>query len=66
MDDVDLIVKQEERREARANKQRLSANLKPSASHCIDCDEPIPQPRRVAVPGVELCIACQTISERKR
>lgn len=31
-----------------------------SASHCIDCDEPIPEARRQAVPGVQLCVECQT------
>jgi len=66
MDDVDLLVKQEERREARAKKKRLSASIRPSASHCIECDKPIPQLRRVAVPGVELCIECQTLAEEEK
>lgn len=26
---------------------------------CAECDEPIPEPRRVAIPGVKLCIDCQ-------
>lgn len=30
-----------------------------SLSHCQECDQPIPQARRDAVPGVRLCIACQ-------
>lgn len=30
-----------------------------SASHCAECDEPIPEARRKAVPGVKLCIDCQ-------
>ncbi|MBY5978096.1 DksA/TraR family C4-type zinc finger protein [Phaeobacter italicus] len=30
-----------------------------SRTHCADCDEPIPEPRRKAVPGVKLCIECQ-------
>ncbi len=28
-------------------------------SHCEACDEPIPEARRRAVPGVQLCVACQ-------
>ena len=31
----------------------------PSASHCQQCGEPIPEARRDALPGVRLCIACQ-------
>ena len=30
-----------------------------SLSHCENCDEPIPEARRLAVPGVRLCIICQ-------
>lgn len=26
---------------------------------CAECDEPIPKARRVAIPGVKLCIDCQ-------
>lgn len=35
-----------------------------SRAECVDCDEPIPEARRRAVPGVTLCLACQ--SERDR
>ena len=31
----------------------------PSAAHCQECGEPIPDARRSALPGVQLCIACQ-------
>ena len=31
----------------------------PGLSHCEECDEPIPEARRKAVPGVRLCVACQ-------
>ncbi len=30
-----------------------------SLTHCADCDEEIPEARRVAIPGVKLCIDCQ-------
>lgn len=30
-----------------------------SLSACANCDEPIPEARRIAVPGVKLCIDCQ-------
>ena len=31
----------------------------PSATHCQDCGQPIPEGRRAALVGVRLCIACQ-------
>lgn len=31
-----------------------------SAANCYECDAEIPQARREAVPGVRLCVACQT------
>jgi len=41
--------------------QRARQQLRkgPGLSHCEECDAPIPQARREAVPGVRLCIACQ-------
>jgi RNA polymerase-binding transcription factor DksA len=30
-----------------------------SATHCSYCDEPIPQARRLAVPGVQFCVEHQ-------
>lgn len=41
---------------------RLRARQTPSGeslTHCADCDEPIPEARRTALPGVKLCIECQ-------
>ena len=32
----------------------------PTATHCDECAEPIPEARRAALPGVRLCVACQT------
>jgi phage/conjugal plasmid C-4 type zinc finger TraR family protein len=31
-----------------------------SATHCAECEEPIPEARRRAIPGVKLCIDCQS------
>lgn len=30
-----------------------------SLTHCAECEEPIPEPRRTAIPGVRLCVDCQ-------
>jgi phage/conjugal plasmid C-4 type zinc finger TraR family protein len=46
---------------ARARSKQHSG---PSLRHCEECGAPIPEARRKAVPGVRLCIACQ--SERDR
>lgn len=32
----------------------------PGLTNCEECGAPIPEARRQAVPGVRLCIACQT------
>ena len=34
-----------------------------SLTHCAECEEPIPEARRKAVPGVRLCIDCQAASD---
>lgn len=35
-----------------------------SLTHCEECDEPIPERRRLAIPGVRLCIRCQSEFEK--
>ena len=31
----------------------------PGLTHCEECDAPIPEARRKAVPGVRMCVPCQ-------
>ncbi|WP_417673198.1 DksA/TraR family C4-type zinc finger protein [Pseudodonghicola sp.] len=41
---------------------RLKARRAPvgeSLTHCAECEEPIPEARRKAIPGVKLCLDCQ-------
>ena len=45
--------------------QRAQRPAGPSATHCRDCDEPIPEARRQFVPGVTLCVDCQTLKEHQ-
>ncbi|SFQ94553.1 DksA/TraR family C4-type zinc finger protein [Poseidonocella sedimentorum] len=43
--------------------RRLQSRRGPSGeslTHCAECEEPIPEPRRAAIPGVKLCIDCQS------
>lgn len=37
----------------------------PSAEHCRNCDELIPEGRRLAIPGVQLCITCQSLEAQQ-
>ncbi|MBT1841257.1 TraR/DksA C4-type zinc finger protein [Enterobacter hormaechei subsp. xiangfangensis] len=34
-----------------------------SAERCEECGEPIPEPRRAAVPGCQTCAECQGVIE---
>lgn len=36
-----------------------------SLTHCEECDAPIPEARRKAVPGVRLCVRCQTEQDKR-
>ncbi|WP_404363219.1 DksA/TraR family C4-type zinc finger protein [Marinobacter sp.] len=36
-----------------------------SAARCEECDAPIPEARRKAIPGVRLCVACQSELEKQ-
>lgn len=35
-----------------------------SLTHCEECEVPIPEARRKAVPGVHLCVNCQEAHDR--
>ncbi|MFT4255979.1 MAG: DksA/TraR family C4-type zinc finger protein [Pseudoxanthomonas sp.] len=37
-----------------------------SLHHCEECDAPIPEARRKAVPGVRLCVACQQAHDEEQ
>lgn len=37
-----------------------------SLTHCEACDKAIPEARRQAVPGVRLCIDCQSSRDREQ
>ncbi len=42
-------------------RQQLSTAV--SREDCARCDEPIPEARQKALPGVQLCVGCQTMLE---
>jgi phage/conjugal plasmid C-4 type zinc finger TraR family protein len=37
-----------------------------SLTHCAECEEPIPEARRIAIPGIKLCIDCQQERDGRR
>ncbi|MDH5823725.1 DksA/TraR family C4-type zinc finger protein [Luteimonas sp. RD2P54] len=47
--------------------QRARSRLRqgPGLSRCEECESPIPEARRKAVPGVRLCVACQEAEDRE-
>lgn len=47
--------------------KRVRSNLATgeSARYCEECDAAIPEERREAIPGVQLCVACQSSHEEK-
>lgn len=47
---------------------RMKARPRPegdSLSECAECGDPIPEARRLAIPGVKLCVACQSERDRR-
>lgn len=53
--------------EAAVRKHRAQQELeasRPSAEECVECGDAIPQKRREAIPGVQLCVYCKERSER--
>ncbi|RUT74494.1 DksA/TraR family C4-type zinc finger protein [Marinobacter sp. NP-6] len=57
-DQIDASVDDEVQR---ARSQLVSGE---SATHCEECDSAIPEARRKAIPGVQLCVACQSSLEK--
>ncbi|OQY20093.1 MAG: hypothetical protein B6I36_02290 [Desulfobacteraceae bacterium 4572_35.1] len=52
--------------DALATHRRKQLTAGDSRLECIDCEEPIPQARRIASPGCKRCIDCQTLHENWR
>ncbi|WP_417762180.1 TraR/DksA C4-type zinc finger protein [Shewanella sp.] len=64
MDDADRVVRLQEQQEQQRLQHRQQRPAAPSRSHCAECGDQIPAPRRQAIQGVQLCISCQEWSER--
>jgi phage/conjugal plasmid C-4 type zinc finger TraR family protein len=47
---------------------RLRARPRPggeSLAECAECGDPIPEARRIALPGVKLCVDCQSGRDKR-
>ena len=65
MDFIDMAqAREQEERERHIHRAR-SRTVSPSRFLCEECDAPIPEARRIAVPGVALCVTCQEMAELK-
>ncbi|EBL8291895.1 conjugal transfer protein TraR [Salmonella enterica] len=66
MDEIDRDQEFNERQlEATIARSRSPVGDRLSLHFCRQCGEAIPEKRRQLVPGVSLCIDCQTDSERR-
>jgi phage/conjugal plasmid C-4 type zinc finger TraR family protein len=67
MDDADRAGIELERIEKAFLAKRTQATpSRPSATQCIECDIVIPEKRRQFLPGVQLCVECRTLMERRQ
>ncbi|EOD3491684.1 TraR/DksA family transcriptional regulator [Cronobacter malonaticus] len=64
-DAMDLVQQRVEEERERHIKKARSRQAAPSRFLCESCSGPIPEARRAALPGVELCVTCQEITELK-
>ncbi|HVB37792.1 MAG: DksA/TraR family C4-type zinc finger protein [Acidobacteriota bacterium] len=49
--------------EKAVRKARSEMGTGESLTHCAECGEPIPEARRVALPGVRKCVKCQEAAD---
>ncbi|WP_236849229.1 TraR/DksA family transcriptional regulator [Chania multitudinisentens] len=64
MDELDYLQAEVDARLHRQIEQARWLPARPvSAFVCEDCGVPIPDKRRLALPGVQCCVDCQTINE---
>jgi phage/conjugal plasmid C-4 type zinc finger TraR family protein len=60
---AELAISQELERRINLARRHLEASV--SLPECEDCERPIPEKRRLAVPGCTRCVECQEIFEQE-
>lgn len=63
MDIADQAQAEIERMNVKVSRTSSKKATPVSAEFCVECGEPIPEARRLAVPGCRLCVECQTERE---
>ncbi|WP_413485392.1 TraR/DksA C4-type zinc finger protein [Shewanella baltica] len=64
---MDAVTREQLRAEQRFEQHRKAQAAKPipqSATECAECGNDIPESRRQAIKGVQLCTECQSLSEK--
>ena len=51
---------------AKVTQQLELQALRPTLLNCIECGEEIPKARREAIPGVQHCVSCLEIIEKRK
>lgn len=64
-DAMDIAQQREQAERERLINNARSRIAAPSRFTCEVCDTPIPDARRIAIPGVAFCVTCQQIAELK-
>ena len=64
-DAMDLAQQREQAERERLINYARSRIAAPSRLLCEECEAPIPEARRIAIPGVAFCVTCQQIAELK-
>ncbi|MNB71252.1 hypothetical protein D3C81_185850 [compost metagenome] len=64
-DAMDLAQQREQEDRERYINNARSQVTAPSRFTCEACDCPIPEARRIVIPGVAYCVTCQEIAELK-
>lgn len=65
VDAMDLAQQREQEDRERHISNARSRIAIPPRFLCEQCDAPIPEARRIAIPGVAFCVSCQQIAELK-
>lgn len=64
-DAMDIAQQREQAERERLINNPRSRIAAPSRLLCEECDAPIPEARRIAIPGVAFCVTCQEVTELK-
>lgn len=65
-DEIDIAQEREQKTIEYALASRAQQYSGDSEFYCVECDEVIPHQRRMALPGVDVCVVCASAREQQR